>query len=359
MKTFPDLRTILTAAFLAIAVPPVAVAGSMANAQSTVGVGAAQVYVHPQKGFELTVPADAEIIEREAPVDVSVRSREGWVMHVQSGPASPNSTLEAMAAKLESLYLGANRPWSLKLYGGRTTIAGIAAYESLYEGSGSKTRAVIMRAGNLDMAILFIAPERVFSETQGVFDLMMARFKPPQGPSAPAMAESANAPVRGGPGLFDDGAMGISISYPAGWQVSQPAPHMVVFSMPPEHGGGPANASIQNVASSFSGSDTAAVEGVLQEIMAQLAYSVSDVHHSEAHPIRLARAEGPPAEGRQLVSDYTRFETPFRQWSIAMPRAGSDTVHVFTFVAPRESFDIVRPEIESMVQSWTLTPVAR
>ena len=358
MNTLHTMRLVALTCLLVIATLP-ATAGDVANAPNTSTVGAAQVYVHPQKGFELTVPADAQIIEREPPVDVSVRSREGWVMHVQSGPASPGSSLESLAAKLESLYLGANRPWSLKLYGGQTTVAGLPAYESLYEGSGSKTRAVILRAGDIDMAILFIAPERIFANSQAIFDLMMARFKPAR-LSAANLRNTASVPQPSADGgAFSDSAMGLSIAYPPGWQVSQPAPHMVVFTMPTDRAAGPANASIQNVAGSVAGNSAAAADGVLQEIMAQLAYSVSDVRHSDAQTIQLAQVGGPPAEGRQLVSDYTRFETPFRQWSIAMPRAGSDTVHVFTFVAPRASFDSVRPEIEHMVQSWTLTPVAR
>lgn len=333
-------------------------AGEVASTQPAAGVGAGQVYVHPVRQFALTVPTDAEIIEREAPVDVSIRSRAGWVMHVQSGTAQAGLTLEDLAAKLEALYLGANRPWTAKLYGGVSSVAGLPAYESLYEGSGSRTRVVILRSGGTDMALLFIAPERNFALVEGVFDVMLSSFQPPQG-GTPVSVATAAQPNSSGPVSFQDAAMGVAIRYPGNWSIEQPAPHMVVFSMPPEIAAGPANASIQNVQSPLGGSGIAAVEGVLQEIMAQLAYSVSDVRHSQAQPIQLAQLDAVPAEGRQLVSDYTQFDTPFRQWSIAMPREGSDTVHVFTFVAPRDSFDIVRPIVEGMVQSWTLTPVAR
>jgi len=356
--------SVLVAAFVAlISTPSTAVSSepSLAYANSDFGMSQGKRYEHPTKHFAITVPGDAEIIEREAPVDVSVRSRTGWVMHIQSGPANPDATLEQLAAKLEARYLGNNRPWTSKLLGGPTQVAGVPAYQSLYQGSGSRTRVVILRSGALDMALLFIAPGETFGVVEEVFYSMLSSFQPPD-KTATAVNQTPEQSVHiaaNGPELFRDDAMGVAIQYPGGWLMEQPASYMVMFSKPEELGGGKANASLQNVQSGISGNDMAAVEGVLQEIMAQLAYSVSDVHHSQSRPIKVASLDQSLIEGRQIVSDFTRFETPFRQWAIALPRQGTNIVHVFTFVAPKETFESVRPLAEQMVQSWTLTPVAR
>lgn len=356
MKTSLNFTAITFTLGIMLSWPVFANEPTLAYANTQSGVVTGQRYTHPTKQFAITVPQNAEIIEREAPVDVSIRSRAGWVMHIQSGPVNPTATLEDMAARLEARYLGPNRAWTAKLLGGPTEVAGLPAYQSLYQGSGSRSRVVIIRTQALDMALMFIAPDNTFTVDEQIFSAMLSGFQPPQISQAPRSSGVAS-PQTGG-GMFRNDAMGVSMAYPSGWMPEQPAAHMVVFT---RHGqsDGAANASIQNIQSPMSEPGIAAVEGVLQEIMAQLAYSVSNVQHSRTEPIQVAVADHDRVEGRQLVSDYARFDTPFRQWSIALPRHDSNIVHVFTFVAPRDSFELIRQDAERMVQSWTLTPVAR
>lgn len=356
------LPTFLTVALLAfglgLSASTFANEPSIAYANDSVNLTQAQLYVHPVKKFAITVPRDAEIVEREDPVDVSIRSREGWVMHIQSGPVNHALNLEELAAKLESRYLGANRPWTSKLLGGTTEVAGLPAYQSLYEGSGSRTRVVIVRAGAYDMALLFIAPEGDFGVIEQVFYSMLAGFQPPTGDVAalPSPKDTAN---RVQPSLFRNDEMGVSIAYPGGWEPEQRAPHMVVFTRQMSIDQPPLSASLQNLQSPLNEGGLPAVNAILQEVMAQMAYSVSDIQHSATQPIEIRSSDQSYVEGRQLVSDFTHFDTPYRQWSVALPREGSAIVHMFTFVAPKEAFASVRPMAEQMVQSWTLTPVAR
>jgi len=342
-----------------------AVGRADAAASSTTAAGnpAGQVYVHPEKQFSLAVPADAEIIERDEPVDISVRSRDGWLLHVQSAPRDPVATLNSLSAKLEAHYLGADRPWNAKLGERRALLAGLPALESVYEGSGSKARVVIVQTAGYDMVLMFIAPERVFTKVEGVFDAILASFRPPAGEAAPT-AEAANEATEvpgestGAFRTFREGPMGISVGYPGDWRIDQPSPYMVVFSGQ----SGPAafaNASIQNVAATAAANRRAAAGAVLQEIMAQLAYSVSDVRNTQVTSIMLHGVNGELAEGWHLLSEFNRVDTPYKQWSIALPRGDGAIVHVFTFVAPDTAFEAMRPVAEAMVQSWTLTPVAR
>ncbi len=351
----------MVAGFLsALAIPDAADAAASGQLP---GNPSAQVYVHPEKMFSIAVPAGSEIVEREAPVDISVRSREGWLMHVQSAPRNDAETIPMMVAKLESRYVGPDRPWNVKLGHTQRLVAGLPAYEGLYEGSGSKARVVIVRTKSLDMVLMFIAPERSYVKVEAVFDAILASFSPPtnggDGGTFSIENVSPEAPATDGAfRTFQDGPMGIAVGYPGDWRVDQPTPHMVVFSGRSGHGA-MANASIQNVAGASMGDPRAAAGAVLQEIMAQLAYSVSDVRHSPIESMSLRGEGGDAVEARHLLSEFTRVGTPFRQWSIALPRGNGATVHVFTFVAPAEAFEAMRLTVEAMVQSWTLTPVAR
>ena len=77
--------------------------------------GEIKTYLHPVRKFSLAVPAGAEISERGKGPQVSIRSRKGFMINIQTGDANPTLSLPQMAAKLEAQYLGQGRPWAYKI----------------------------------------------------------------------------------------------------------------------------------------------------------------------------------------------------------------------------------------------------
>ncbi|MBT3556701.1 MAG: hypothetical protein HOC63_17740 [Rhodospirillales bacterium] len=330
-----------------------------------------QIFTHPEKGFQVLVPGDADFALGEGNMDMAISSRKGWGVNIQSAMANPNTTVEEMIGRLEAGYLGNGKPWTQKLSGGKIMVLGRQGYNGTYEGSGMKVQVLLLRTDAWDFVVMFIAPQEAFLTAQPTFDRILASFKPgnaaagstasqsPPQPDVPAATGASGELVR-----YNDSNLGYSMVYPDNWKISRPNDSTTVFTGVPGSPSAYAAVAVQNVAPAGSSTDKLAVDAVVQDLRAQMAYSLSNVNHVQGQPFVLPSTMG-PIQVVQFVSDYRRGQVDFRQWTLAMARPGTadnqgaSLIHVWTYIAPSDQFEASRDLAEQMAGSWTVIPVAR
>lgn len=334
--------------------------------------GADRMFTHPSLGFRILVPGNASLTRGEAPVVASIRSRAGWGVNIQAAAHNPQSSVEDMIARLESRYLGTGKAWEKKLLGRGVSAFDRPGYEGVYAGSGMKVRLMLLRTGTYDYVMLFISPAGTFEVSSAVFDRILMSFRPSglsaddvsvdnrrvEGQSAEPTEPAKPATGEGGHGMqrFHDGKLGYSMMYPRRWQISRPNPSTAVFGGETGTEEAFTTISVQNVAPPMSGSDRMIVDMVVQELQAQMAHSVSDIHHTPGKPFMLGTT-GNPVEVSQFLSDYRMGGTAFRQWTLAMPRPGEGIIHVWTYSAPLDRFSRYQGIAQQMAGSLTIEPV--
>ncbi len=326
--------------------------------------GVDRIFKHSQKRFEVLVPGNAILVSDEAGLDVSMRSREGWSVTIQSAFANPQKTVGQMIGGLESQYLGAGKLWARKLSGDEVRIGGYLGYDGFYEGSGMKVRVLLLRTSDLDFVIMFVTPDDAYLDALQAFDQILLSFKPAtlnaeadSGPvvERPKMAESENVD---GLVRYHDIQLGYSMVYPSLWEISHPNQTTTVFSGSAGTDTAYAAVTVQNVSRIVNGSAKMSVDSVFQELKAQMAYSLADIRHTPGKSFELTSG-GVPVQVFQFVSDYRRGETSSRQWTLAIPRPDSNIVHVWIFTAPYDRFDAFQSIAQQMAGSIAVEDVLR
>ena len=140
--------------------------------------GQVRAYLHPIRKFTAIVPAGDELSERGDSVQVSIRSRQGYIINIQTGDANPTLPLAKMITKLEMKYLGDGKPWSQKLGTQSSTMGGLDAIEALYEGAGTRVKVVVARGVKTDFVIIFFAPVESYEMLERKFNWFLSNFLP-------------------------------------------------------------------------------------------------------------------------------------------------------------------------------------
>lgn len=324
---------------------------------------AGKLYVHPELGFQIAVPANARVVEPPEGIDLAVRSRDGYALSVQTGSTNEAVSLPAMLAKLEERYLGTGRPWQQKLESQSDMIAGLPAINALYLGAGSRARVIVARGAERDYILTFVAPAERFEHFQRIFDWMRAGFLPARADRAvnaakPDGNEGDASGSRDEPRVFSEPALGYTLAVPGGWMVRRPDETTRVFLGVEGSDAHFARISIQNIVPSLTGSEHQASLVVLQDLKAMIAYQAEDVRIL-AEELFIYDKEGRRIEGRQLLIEFTRDRTTYRQWIIVVPRLEAGMAHIWTFTAPLGTFERFQPTAERVAGTWTVTDMPR
>lgn len=332
-------------------------------------------YVHPVRKFSFAVPPDATIAETGQGGGLSIRSRKGYIVNIQTGASSPHVDLSAMLGRLEAQYLGRDRPWNAKLGEGETRAGGLPAREAVYDGQTTRARVVIARGAKTDFVFMFFAPPAGFANLSKEFSGLLSTFRPADNeliaapaPMTPAPAPSAPAPpaapvepvvrqpvIPSDGKRFSDSNLGYVVDYPAEWEFFRPTAFAVVFG---GQKGTPAYdlvVSIQNVKPPAAMSPNEAAQQVYNNLKAQLA------------PERFQTAyfgEGPYVhenprqrlKGYQFLVNYTDGERRYKQLTIVLPRPDSAVAYIWTYRAPQERFHSYLPIAQNMLRSWSMLP---
>lgn len=319
-----------------------------------------QHYTHPVRGFALSYPSDAFLEERDAPVDISINSRTGWGMTVQSSAANPQVSLDDLAARLEAHYLGKQKSWSQKISGSHRVFKTFNAYDASYEGSGMRVRVVIIRTPVYDFVLMFVTPIKKYISAEPVINSILNSFEPVA--QSIDQAQSDDQAYGDTPDTqlqtrylnIHEEPLGYSIKYPESWRVGKPDDFTLVFAGPKKGPAANVAITIQNVSSPVEASSERMAQAVLQQLRTQMAYGIPNVRHVGGGSVVV---DG--ITGFQLVSDYNRVSTPYRQWTIVLSHPSGSVVHIWTYTAPLDLFDEFRDITETMINSWRMEIVTQ
>lgn len=327
-------------------------AAAQATGQSTPAnqPGEGRVYLHPDQKFSLSVPPGARLIDPGGRVDVSIRSAKGYAANVQTGAVNFSLDLPAMVAKLEAAYLGPDKTWQRKTGERSLKIAGLPAYDALYEGANVRARVVVVRGARTDFVFIFLARPGVFDSVTPEFDGILSSFRPAAGELA-AAAPAPASPRGAAETMRRFQGPAYAIDYPADWTQSSPRPDIILFK-------GQAGAveegvavAIQDVAAATAGSPGQSVARVVMELKSQLAAGAGDVVYLDNG----AFAGG--GSGWQFQVVYTLLGERMRQRSVIVAAGGEGVVYIWTYAAPSLVFERYRPIAETMLATWTLKPL--
>ena len=318
-----------------------------------------QTYLHPVRKFTLAIPPGMEVFERGETVQVSIRSRQGYKINVQTGDARPKVSLAQMTAKLEAQYLGPGKPWSQKTNQRTLSVAGPAANETIYEGAGTRVRVVIARGEKSDFVFMFFAPRETYESLASKFDWILASFQPNPadrltaaggGPSPGAGAKTGFAPKR-----FAEPGYGYSIQYPGDWVVTQSSANTAIFSGKKGTDAFHAIISIQNGKPPEAKTPAQAALRALADLKASLSREASSVVFVGEQPLTY-KNENLSLEGRQIIVTYTFAGERYRKWALVVPRPSGTVAHIWSYTAPDSQFRTFRPFADAMLKSWTIRP---
>ena len=317
----------------------------------------ARVFVHPRKIYTLSVPPGARIVDSGGRVDISIRSEKGYRANVQSGTANPGLDLPGMAAKLEAAYLGPGKAWRRKTGERDLKVAGLPAYDALYEGKNIQARVVVIRGAKTDFVFIFFAPPGIFDDVTPEFDWMLGTFRP----AATELAGQGTAPAPSEPVVgdarttlhFKNQAYGMD--YPADWKQTTPRPDIVLFQGGTGTDAGRVSVAIQDVDALSGASPRHRVARVVAEMKSQLAAGARDVVYLDNGAFAGGNAGG---SGWQFQVVYTLKGERMKQRTVIVPGNGGDMVHIWTYAAPTLAFDRYGKIAENMLATWTLRNAA-
>lgn len=306
----------------------------------------------------VAIPPGAIVEHRDEVSGIAMKSRKGYMITVQTSVAQMGTPLPELMARLEQRYLGNGRPWSRKLGGQPAKLAGLAAYETMYEGAGSKVRVIITRGAKYDYAFIFIAPPQEFNRLVGDFNWVLQSFRPAQG------GADGQGLAGGGDGLVEmmagrvqhlkDSGLGYTIQYPLSWKVEKGPGQFVVISGPKGSPAYFATINIQNVQSPAGASDiTQATQAVVSDLKAQLKEADSSVRFPGHGAYRYSN-QGQTLHGLQFTVEYERGGTKFKQWTVVLARPDNGIVHIWSYAAPEDRYERYGAIAGHMLQSWQI-----
>ena len=324
-------------------------------------------YVDPQSRFTIAVPPGAVLVDVGNGLEFSIRSRTGYAINVQTAEANVNMDLDEMVQRFENQHLGPSKAVSAKLSERFSTIAGLSAYDAVYEGSRTRMRVVIARGAETDYAFLFFAPPRNFTDLVDEFDAVLATFRPSERetvataspparkPAAADAMENRSASADGGR-RFVAGTLGYAIDYPHDWTVDRPSEFVVVFGG--EEGGEQYynTVTIQNIAPDAAGDPRQAVAAVISDLKSAFSAHAESVEFLDEGQYVYDR-DGVRLMGHQFLVTYSRGGYRFKQWTIVMPRTAEPVAHVWSYASPETQFPAAQRIARLMLDSWVLNAV--
>ncbi len=324
--------------------------------------GKARIYVHKRFKYSIPIPPGSRITEKGPRLDLSIQSRKGYLIKIQTAPAKPLSRPEDMARRLEASYLGDGKYWTSSLKKEKTTIAGMEALIAVYEGARLRSKVIIAKGKKTDFVFIFSAPVDQYPSLVGEFNWMVANFRPPAGEAGESRMAQAQAPPPTGAATggrakrFVDSGAGFSMNYPSDWEVSTPSPFTVVFNGAPDTAAFDATVSVQNVKPPNIDRNvkSGVVQAVLADLKAKLKANAADLSYFGEKPAAYVKANR-RLNGVEFQATYSIDRVRYRQWTLIVPRPTGGIAHIWSFAAPESKFDSFRPIVEAMLKSWTIT----
>ncbi|NQV99207.1 MAG: hypothetical protein HQ483_05890 [Rhodospirillales bacterium] len=318
-------------------------------AESQIIDSKSKIYTHPVRGFTIAIPPGSQVLERdEENPQISIRSRKGYMVSLQTGPAKPEIPLTEMPLRLEAKYLGPGRPWSRKVDQAHKQIGGLPAIEVHYEGVNSRARIDIIRGARTDHVFIFFAAEREYKSLMHEYDWMLSHFRPgPDDIIIPQVTLSSSSSV------FNETGYGYSIRYPVEWTSDVPSRMTVMFSGKEGSPAYSAIVSVQNIAPPGADTAEAAAELALASLIESLQKSVQGLRHIEERPWDYLR-DAYQLKGREIILSYNHAGQGFMKRIIVVPRPDQNLAHIWSYTAPIGIFETYAETANRMLMSWKI-----
>ncbi|NQU61726.1 MAG: hypothetical protein HQ512_11400 [Rhodospirillales bacterium] len=317
-----------------------------------------ETYLHPVRKFILTIPKGADITEKGSPAQLSIVSRKGFLINVQTGDTNPSMTLRQMAGRLEEKYLGQGKPWGRKIIERVGIVAGLEGFETQYEGAGTRVKVVFARGVKTDFVFMFFAPQDNFIKLEPEFKWLLLNFQPNPAEqpvvkaSRPQIKQKASkGPPK--PKRFAEPGYGYTIQYPGDWEAAKPTPTTATFSGRQGTDAFQVVVSIQNVQPPTAKTPAEAVATALADLKSSLKKDASEVSIIGEKPLIYKNGQI-SLSGIQLVVIYTFAGERYRKWALVLPRPTGTVAHIWSYTAPDKGFKSFRPLVDAMLKSWTI-----
>ena len=312
------------------------------------GKAQSRIYTHPVRGFTIAVPPGAQLLERDDKnPQISIRSRKGYRVSIQSGPVRPNIPLHDMVLKLEAKYLGKGKTWGYKEDQTFKKISGLPAIGALYKGAHTKARVDIIRGRRTDHVFIFFAAEREYQQLEHEYEWILAHFRPgPDDILKPVVALASNL-------LFEEPKYGYTIRYPKEWVYIKPSRMTAMFSGAEGSDAYSAIVSVENISPPNANSSEEAAIEALSELKSSLQKSVQQLQILNDRPWEYFR-EPYRLNGRELIVSYRHAGQSFTKRIVVVPRPFNNLAHIWSYTAPTEIFDTYVKTANKMLLSWTI-----
>ena len=322
-------------------------------------VGKPLLFRHPKHRYLVAIPPDAILEQKDEMNGISMKSRKGYMITLQTGEARIGTPLSELMSRLEQRYLGKGRPWSRKLDAKQTRLAGLNAFEALYEGAGSKVRVIVTRGSKLDYAFIFIAPPQEFLKLIGDFNWVLQSFRPQslsykQGITGP-QSDGLNEMLSGNVSHLKNNELGFSISYPKSWSVERANGPFVIISGKKGTPAYFATVNIQNVYKKEGSEDiTKSTQNVVEDLKQQLKQADPNASFPSQGAYVYSQ-EGIILNGLQFTVLYEREGRKYRQWNVVLARLDNNIVHIWSYAAPEDRYDRYGAIAGKMLETWKLS----
>jgi hypothetical protein len=320
--------------------------------------GKPMLFRHPKLGYLVAIPPDTIVEQKDEINGIIMKSRKGYMITLQTGSAKTGTPLQELMSKLEQRYLGNGRPWSRKLREGPTRLAGLNAFEALYEGAGSMVRVIVTRGSKLDYAFIFIAPPQEFSKLIGDFNWVLQSFRPVSRANNKGefsqQGDGLNEMMSGNVRHMIDSELGFTIDYPDSWIVEKGDGPFVVIS---GKKGTPAYFATVNIQNVYPDVGTKDITQATQNVVAGLKGLLKQADPNVSFPGQGAYAysqQGLILHGLQFTVLYERKGEKFRQWNVVLARQDNTIVHVWSYAAPEDRYDRYGAIAGKMLETWKL-----
>jgi hypothetical protein len=321
--------------------------------------GKPMLFRHPKLGYLVAIPPGAIVEHRDEIHGITMKSRKGYTITLQTGAAKTGTPLPELMSRLEQRYLGNGRPWSRKLGEKPTRLAGLQAFESLYEGAGSMVRVIVTRGSKLDYAFIFIAPPQEFLKLVGDFNWVLQSFRPASGVdgegAASQQGDGLNEMMRGNVRHMTGSGLGFTIDYPHSWTVEKGNGPFVIIS---GKKGTPAYFATVNIQNVRPGAGVTDITQATQNVVADLKRQFKQADPNVRFPGQGAYVYSQQAlrlHGLQFTVLYERDGEKFRQWTVVLARPDNAVVHVWSYAAPEDRYDRYGAIAGKILETWELT----
>ena len=312
-------------------------------------IAKSRIYTHPISRFTIAVPPGAQLSERdEKNPQISIRSRKGYRVNIQSGLARHEVLLKDMPLILETKYLGKGKPWNQKEKQKIKQISGLPAIESSYRGSNMRSRVDIIRGRKMDYVFIFFAAEREYQNLEHEYKWILANFKP-----GPDDTLKPNAIVESNFIIFEEPGYGYSIKYPKDWVHMMPSKMTAMFSGVEGSPAYSAIVSVQNISPPKVETSEDAARAVLSELKLTLKKSALSLRVRYDKPWNYVR-EPFHLNGRELIFSYSHAGQNFLKKIIIVPRPFRKLAHIWSYTAPTEIYDTYKEIANKILLSWTI-----